>query len=69
MGLELAEDLGVIMIARAKGRHFLVYHGADRIEFDSIPERRPTPAVQPKPATSALSSASQAPSPETPLQV
>ena len=41
MGLELAQDLGVIMIARAKGRHFLVYNGADRIEFDSIPERRP----------------------------
>ena len=29
------------MIARAKGRHFLVYNGADRIEFDSIPARRP----------------------------
>jgi len=41
MGLELAGDLGVIMIARAKGRHFLVYNGADRIEFDAIPERRP----------------------------
>ena len=41
MGLELAADLGVIMVARAKGRHFLVYHGADRIAFDSIPERRP----------------------------
>ena len=42
MGLELAEDLGVIMVARAKGRHFLVYHGADRIEFDAIPKRRAT---------------------------
>ena len=41
MGLELAEDLGVIMIARAKGRHFLIYNGAERIQFDSIPERRP----------------------------
>ena len=41
MGLELAEDLGVIMIARAKGRHFLVYNGADRVEFDAIPARRP----------------------------
>ena len=41
MGLELAGDLGVIMIARAKGRHFLVYNGADRIEFDAVPERRP----------------------------
>ncbi|GLP97547.1 formate dehydrogenase accessory sulfurtransferase FdhD [Paraferrimonas sedimenticola] len=34
MGLELAEQLGITMIARAKGRHFLVYHGADTIEFD-----------------------------------
>ena len=42
MGLELAEDLGVMMIARAKGRHFLVYNGADRIDFDAIPERRAT---------------------------
>ena len=40
MGLELAEDLGVIMVARAKGRHFLVYNGSDRIDFDSIPKRR-----------------------------
>ena len=37
MGLELAETLGVMMVARAKGRHFLVYHGADRIDFDAIP--------------------------------
>ena len=36
----------MIMIARAKGRHFLVYNGADRIDFDSIPKRRSSvPAV------------------------
>ena len=53
MGLELAGDLGVIMIARAKGRHFLVYNGADRIEFDAVPERRPaTPAPLPPPPPS-----------------
>ncbi len=40
MGLELAQDLRVTMIARAKGRHFLIYNGADTIEFDQIPERR-----------------------------
>ena len=51
MGLELAGDLGVIMIARAKGRHFLVYNGADRIEFDAVPERRPAPAAAPAPAS------------------
>ncbi len=43
MGLELARDLGVIMIARAKGRAFLVYHGAERIEFDRPPKRVSTP--------------------------
>lgn len=42
MGLELARDLGIIMIARAKGRAFLVYHGAEQIEFDAPPKRAPT---------------------------
>ncbi len=42
MGLELAQDLGIIMIARAKGRAFLVYHGADQIEFDAPPKRSPS---------------------------
>ena len=41
MGLELAQELGVTMIARAKGRHFLVYHGADNIVFDAPPEKPP----------------------------
>ena len=40
MGLELAQDLRLTMIARAKGRHFLVYNGANTIEFDQIPPRR-----------------------------
>ncbi len=39
MGLELAEDLGLVMVARAKGKHFLVYNGADQIEFDARPAR------------------------------
>lgn len=34
MGLEIAQKVGVILIARAKGRHFMVYHGAEQIEFD-----------------------------------
>ena len=42
MGLELARDLGIVMIARAKGRAFLVYHGADQIEFDARPKHPPT---------------------------
>jgi len=41
MGLELARDLGLVMIARAKGKHFLVYNGADQIEFDARPTRTP----------------------------
>ena len=41
MGLELAQELGITMIARAKGRHFLVYHGAGNILFDAQPEQRP----------------------------
>ncbi len=41
MGLELAQDLNVIMIARAKGKHFLVYHGADQIMLDQVPPPKP----------------------------
>jgi FdhD protein len=41
MGLELAQDLGIMMIARAKGRHFLVYNGSERLVFDAKPEPRP----------------------------
>ncbi len=44
MGLELAQDLGLVMIARAKGRHFLVYNGADRIAFDQPPPPKPVAA-------------------------
>lgn len=40
-GLELARKIGVLLIARAKGQHFLVYNGAERIVFDAIPTRRP----------------------------
>lgn len=38
MGLELAQDLGITLIARAKGRHFLVYSGAANIDFDAVPD-------------------------------
>lgn len=39
MGLELAQQLGVVLIARAKGCHFLVYQGAEQIEFDAQPDK------------------------------
>jgi len=44
MGLALARRLGVTLIARAKGRHFLVYHGAEHIEFDDRQAPRPLAA-------------------------
>jgi FdhD protein len=49
MGLELARELGIIIIARAKGNHFLVYHGADDVMFDARPPVRTTAeaAVEP----------------------
>ena len=37
MGLELAQDLGLVMIARAKGKHFLVYNGVSQLRFDAPP--------------------------------
>lgn len=40
MGLDLARKVGVTMIARAKGHHFLVFNGAERIEFDTPPDPR-----------------------------
>ena len=41
MGLDIAQKVGVTLIARAKGRHFLVYHGREFIEFDAVPEDKP----------------------------
>jgi len=35
MGLELARDLGITLIARAKGKRFFVYHGEENIVFDT----------------------------------
>jgi FdhD protein len=46
MGLELARDLGITMIARAKGKHFLVYNGEHNIVFDARPSAKGT-ATQP----------------------
>lgn len=41
MGLELARDLGVTMIARAKGKSFLVYNGQENIIYDQPPKKPP----------------------------
>ncbi len=39
MGFELAKDLGVTLIARAKSRHFVAFN-ADNMIFDAPPTRR-----------------------------
>ena len=44
MGLDLARKLGVTLIARAKGRHFLAYHGTELINFDASPRKLARPA-------------------------
>jgi len=46
-GLEFARDVGVVMIARAKGRHFLVYNGIERICYDAPPPRQPAAGTGP----------------------
>ena len=48
-GLELAQQVGVVLIARAKGTHFLVYNGVERVVFDAMPRPRHRGADQGKP--------------------
>lgn len=38
MGYEIAKQLGVVLIARAKGKHFLIYHGAEQVTLDAKPQ-------------------------------
>ncbi|MCB1786697.1 MAG: formate dehydrogenase accessory sulfurtransferase FdhD, partial [Gammaproteobacteria bacterium] len=45
-GLELARKVGVVLVARAKGRHFLVYNGAEQVVFDAIPPAAPIGSAQ-----------------------
>nr|WP_163503314.1 formate dehydrogenase accessory sulfurtransferase FdhD [Halomonas socia] len=40
-GVELAERFGVLLVARAKGRHFQAINAAGRLLLDDIPPRRP----------------------------
>ncbi|PXX95340.1 formate dehydrogenase accessory sulfurtransferase FdhD [Halomonas sp. LBP4] len=40
-GVELAERFGVLLIARAKGRHFQAINTGERLVLDAIPPRRP----------------------------
>ncbi len=41
MGLNLARELSITLLSRAKNKHFLVYHGKEAIEFDvELPPKR-----------------------------
>ena len=44
MGLTVAQETGVTLMGRAKGKHFLIYNGSENIEFDDKPEPRPVNA-------------------------
>lgn len=44
MGLEMGQRVGVTLIGRAKGKHLLIYHGAEHIDFDAVPPERPAAA-------------------------
>ena len=40
MGLALAIELGITMLARAKGKHFLLFSGKDSLILDALPSRK-----------------------------
>jgi FdhD protein len=46
MGMELSKELGVTTIARAGGKHFLVYNGADTMIFDAKPPQKVTSILE-----------------------
>ncbi len=37
MGLDMARKTGMILISRAKGKHFLIYNGHDKMIYDARP--------------------------------
>jgi formate dehydrogenase assembly factor FdhD len=41
MAVELAEDLGVMLVARAKSRHFSVFSCHDRLVLDAVRDVSP----------------------------
>lgn len=41
MGLRLAQQLGILLIARVRGHSFQVYAGQERLELDAKPKLRP----------------------------
>jgi len=43
MGLDIAKKIGVTLIARAKGKHFLIYTGQENIALDAVPRQQQKP--------------------------
>ncbi len=41
MGLELARDMGMVVIGRARVTSFLIFNGGEQVEFDAVPKSRP----------------------------
>lgn len=40
MGLQIAQEIGITLFSRAKGKHFLVYNGSENVEFDvELPDK------------------------------
>ncbi|WP_207061408.1 formate dehydrogenase accessory sulfurtransferase FdhD [Motiliproteus sp. SC1-56] len=37
MGMAVASQVGITLIGRAKGRHFLVFNGHDQVRYDQVP--------------------------------
>lgn len=40
MGLEMGQRVGVTMIGRAKGKHFLIFNGSEQLDMDATPPVR-----------------------------
>jgi FdhD protein len=38
MGLELAREMGLVLVGRAKGTGFVVFNGGDRVVYDAVPD-------------------------------
>jgi FdhD protein len=45
MGLEMGQKVGVTLVGRAKGRHFLVFNGMDTLDLDAVPPEKPALSI------------------------
>nr|WP_299379439.1 formate dehydrogenase accessory sulfurtransferase FdhD [uncultured Halomonas sp.] len=60
-GVELAQRFGVLLIARAKGKHFQAIYTAERLILDSPPPRRPHSRKSHEGARQSISSSQDKP--------